>query len=281
MDFTTHEEHQVKHSFALTALAAALLATHASADESVAEGAVTAAALPPVVFQAAGPDAASIQGTVDAFRAALGEPNNGNAPGPLSSGRREINWDGGGSDATTAPETPFEGFLDSRGGLFTTPGEGLSQAPASDGPEGGLAVLFDNPTYATAFTAFSPVRFFTPVGSNITEAWFFVPGTNGALPAKVAGFGAVFADVDDQDGGARPAGASMEFYDDHGNLLYRSLVPASPGKGSLSFLGVRFQDARIARVKIRTGDVPAGPNDNRRHDIVMMDDFIYSEPQWQ
>ena len=49
----------------------------------------------PAVFQAAGPTAASIQSTVDAFRAALGDPNNGNNPGPLSSGRREINWDGG------------------------------------------------------------------------------------------------------------------------------------------------------------------------------------------
>jgi len=47
------------------------------------------------VFQGAGPDAASVQATVDDFRAALGNPNNANAPGPLPSGRREINWDGG------------------------------------------------------------------------------------------------------------------------------------------------------------------------------------------
>src|SRR5262245_42040950 len=65
----------------------------------------------PVVFQAAGPTAASIQGTVDAFRAALGDPNNANNPGPLTSGRREINWDGGGSDTTTDPVTPFNVFL--------------------------------------------------------------------------------------------------------------------------------------------------------------------------
>ena len=42
-----------------------------------------------------GQTAASIQSTVDAFRAALGGSNNGNNPGPLLSGRREINWDGG------------------------------------------------------------------------------------------------------------------------------------------------------------------------------------------
>ena len=55
----------------------------------------------PITVAAAGPDAADIQATVDAFRAALGDPNNGNAPGPLASGRREINWDGGGSTDTS------------------------------------------------------------------------------------------------------------------------------------------------------------------------------------
>jgi hypothetical protein len=45
----------------------------------------------PLVFQAAGPTIGAIQGTVDAYRAALGDPNNGNAPGPLASGRGEIN----------------------------------------------------------------------------------------------------------------------------------------------------------------------------------------------
>ena len=82
------------------------------------------------VFQAAGPTIAAMQGTVDAYRTALGDPNNANAPGPLATGRREINWDGGGNvDVTTAPVTPFTVFLDSRGGLFLTPGTGLAQAP--------------------------------------------------------------------------------------------------------------------------------------------------------
>ena len=82
----------------------------------------------PIVFQAAGPNAASIQGTVDAFRAALGDPNNGNNPGQAS-GRREINWDGGGNNFNTDdPVTPFNVFLNSRGAQFTTLGMGLSQA---------------------------------------------------------------------------------------------------------------------------------------------------------
>jgi hypothetical protein len=78
--------------------------------------------VPPIIFQAAGPTANSIQSTVDEFRAALGDPNNANNPGPLTSGRREINWDGGGPpvDTTTAPVTPFNMFLNTRGGQFTT-----------------------------------------------------------------------------------------------------------------------------------------------------------------
>ena len=112
----------------------------------------------PLVFQAAGPDATSIQGAVDAFRASLGD-NNLNNPGPIQKGRREINWDGGNPNllATTAPVTPFNVFLNTRGSQFNTPGLGLSQAPPSGGPQGGLAVLFGNPTYATIFRAFSRV----------------------------------------------------------------------------------------------------------------------------
>jgi len=243
--------------------------------------------VPPVVFQAAGPTADSIQSSVDAFRAALGDPNNGNAPGPLASGRREINWDGGGGvDATTAPVTPFNVFLNTRGGQFTTPGTGLSQAPPSGGPQGGLAALFDNPTYGTIFSTFSPLRLFTPVGSNITDGLFFIPGTNGAAPATLSGFGAVFTDVDQPDGsgpaqkrGNRRASTLMEYFDADGKLLFSSFVPASPGDGSLSFFGIMFDDARIARVRITSGNVAPGPNDDRKHDIVVMDDFIYGEPQ--
>ena len=76
----------------------------------------------PTVFQAAGPTNASIQGTVDAFRTALGIVNNANNPGPLASGRREINWDGGNPAImdTTPPVNPFNGFLNTRGARFTT-----------------------------------------------------------------------------------------------------------------------------------------------------------------
>jgi hypothetical protein len=243
----------------------------------------------PTVFQAAGPDVASIQSSVDAFRAAVdpNNQNNGNNPGPLAIGRREINWDGGGAnDTTTAPVTPFNVFLNTRGGQFTTPGIGLSQAPPAGGPQGGLAGLFNNPTYGTIFSAFSPLRLFTPVGSNITNALFFLPGSNGSVPATVRGFGVVFTDVDQPNGsgpgvknGNRGASTLVEFFGADGQLLFSSFVPASPGDGGQSFLGITFSDARIASVRITAGDVAPGPDDDQKNDIVMMDDFIYGEPQ--
>jgi hypothetical protein len=243
--------------------------------------------VPPTVFQAAGPDAASIQSSVDAFRNALGDPVNGNATTELEKGRREINWDGGvpPSQATTPPVTPFNTFLNTRGAQFTTPGIGLSQAPPAGGPQDGLAGLFNNPTYGTAFKAFSAFRLFTPVGSNITDTFFFVPGSNGSLRAAVSGFGAVFTDVDQPDGsgpgtkrGNRGASTLVEFFGADGRLLFSSFVPASPGDGGLSFFGIKFNDARIASVRITAGNVAPGPDDNKENDVVMMDDFIYGEP---
>ena len=241
--------------------------------------------VPPLVFQAAGPTAASIQSTVDAFRAVPGfETNNGNNPPPLDrSGRREINWDGGNPaiTATTPPVTPFTTFLTTRGSQFTTPGIGLSQVALS-----GLAGLFNNLTYEDIFSVFSASRLFTPVGSNITEALFFVPGTNGRDPATVRGFGAVFTDIDQPDGsgpgkkkGNRGASTLIEYFDADGKLLFSSFVPASPGDGSLSFFGIVFDEPLIARVRITTGDTAPGPDDDVKQDIVMMDDFIYGEPQ--
>ncbi len=272
---------------ALAALGLATVPVSVSGRPAHPRGSTSRDFVPPIVFQAAGPTADSIQSSVDEFRAALGEPNNGNTAGPLTNGRREINWDGGGAnDTTTAPVTPFEVFLNTRGGQFLTPGSGLSQAPPSGGPQGGLAGLFGNPTYGSAFSTFSPLRLFTPVGSNVTETFFFVPGTNGAAPAAVVGFGAVFTDVDRPDGsgpgkkhGNRGASTLIEYFGRDGELLFSSFVPASPGDGSLSFFGVRFEDPLIGSVRITTGNVAPGPDDGGRVDVVVMDDFIYGEPQ--
>ena len=234
--------------------------------------------VPVTVVQAAGPTAISIQGAVDEFRAALGGINNGKG-GPVSTGRREINWDGGGSTVTSPGSTPFDVFLNTRGGRFVTPGTGFVQIPVAN-----VADFFGNPSYDNIFSAFSQLRLFSPVDSNVTEAQFFVPG-GGLVPASTRGFGAVFTDIDLPDGsgpgrkrGNRHSSTLLEYFDADGDLIFNSFAPASPGDGSLSFFGIVFDDPRIAKVVITTDAVP-GEDDTKKSDVVMMDDFLYGEPQ--
>jgi PEP-CTERM motif len=259
--------HPLKRQPAATEVGALIIARARA--YCVAIAVLVALALPisagavPLVFEGAGPDAPSIQGTVDAFRAALGDPNNGNAPGPLFTGRREINWDGGGQ-ATTISPTPFNGFQNIRGALFTTSGTGFVQAPPS-----GLATTFNNPTYST-FSTFSDPRLFTPIGSTLTNVAFFVPGTNGGVPATVTGFGAVFSDVESA------ANASISFVNAGGASLGSFFVPAD--NHGLSFLGVIFPGELIGQVQIIGGNVPLGRSESGAIDIVVMDDFLFGEP---
>lgn len=234
----------------------------------------------PMVFSAGG----SITTTVDNFRAALGNPNNGNAPGQAG-GHREINWDGGTATDGTAAATPFTVFQNTRGATFTTPGSGLTQtpivggtvdiAPGVGGVQGSLSAL--NATYASAFTTFSPNRLFVPLDSNITDAFFSVPGTNGTAPATVSGFGVVFTDVD------LATSSSLQFFDSQGSSLgtFFNAPVGGTADGSLSFLGVTFTTERVARVRIVSGNTALGPNDNPASgvDVVAMDDFLYAEPR--
>ena len=218
-----------------------------------------------IAISAVGPDAAGIQLGVDTFRLLLGDPNNASNPGPLATGRREINWDGGGATTAAPAPTPFAGFQNTRGALFTTPGTGFLQTPL-DAPE--LAAI--NPTYATTFDFFSPLRDFTPLGSNITDTTFTIPGSP-TTPAFVTGFGVVFSDVD-------LGTTTLQFFDLN-NLLLATLTAPS-FDGGLSFIGGFFDAGeQIGRVRITSGNTALGPNDGGMVDVVLMDDFVYSEPQ--
>jgi len=256
-----------------------LVITIAAVFSAQAQNSGNASRIDAQVFQAAGPNAASIQSTVDQFRLGLGA-NNGNGPAQPS-GRREINWDGGGSTATSPGGTPFDVFLNTRGGRFTTPGSGFVQVPAVE-----VANFFGNAGYDGQFTPFSPVRLFSPVGSNVTEAEFFVPG-GGLIPASTQAFGVVFTDIDLPDGsgpgakrGNRNASTLLEFFDANGRLIFSSFAAASPGRGTLSFFGIILDTAEIARVRITAGATP-GEDETATNDIVLMDDFIYGEPRPQ
>ena len=242
----------------------------------------------PILFTASGANASDIQSTVDAFRAALGNPDNGNG-GPSATGHREINWDGGGATNGTAAVTPFTVFQNTRGATFTTPGAGLTQtpitggtvdiAPSIAGQQNNLSDL--NAGYAAAFKTFSPVRLFAPIGSTITDGTFSIPGTGGTVPAGLSGFGVVFTDVDIL------GSTSIEFFDFRGDSLGKFNAPCgsgaicSPTSGTLSFLGVIFSPEQITRVRITSGnaDLGLGLTDSATVDAVAMDDFIFAEPR--
>jgi hypothetical protein len=224
---------------------------------------------PPVsVQQAAGTSVAAIQSAVDAYRNDLGTLNPPN-PGSVGSGRREIGWDGV-PDALSAPNLLPPDFFNvnsPRGVVFSTRGRGF-QVSANAGV---APIEFDNlnPTYSSLFTPFSPQRLFTALNSNELTVRFFVPGSQ--TPATSAGFGAVFSDVD------RP-GTKIDYFDARNRRLATYAVPVSPGEETLSFLGVRFLNARVARVRITSGNVNPGRSEGRNRDAVVMDDFIFGEP---
>ena len=224
------------------------------------------------LFSDSGANVAAITDTVNDFRAALGNPNNGNSPGPLFSGRREINWDGGGPPVIdgTAPATPFTVFQNTRGATFTTPGTGLTQAAATGGA---LSLDLINAQYAALFAPFSPNRLFAPIGSNITDGVFSIPGTGGTTPAGVSGFGAVFSDVD-------LAGTSITFLTTAGGIGPLPVQTFS-GNQTFSFLGILLGQGEglITGVRIVTGTTALGPSESPTVDVVVMDDFLYGEPQ--
>jgi hypothetical protein len=225
----------------------------------------------PVVFEASGESPADIQAAVDDFRAFLGD-NNG-VGGSFPDGRREINWDAV-PDAFSAPNNLPANFFNSnspRGAVFFTPGTGFQLSADSDNPTN-TAVKFGNihPAFSNLFSTFSPERLFSALDSNVVETLFFVPGTTQS--ATVDGFGSVFTDVNNVDS------TKIEFFDVDGRLLFALDALAGPTKrGSLSFLGVGFDAGeRVFLVRITSGNrVLKKP----ARDVVVMDDFIYGEPQ--
>ncbi len=223
----------------------------------------------PITFSASGALASDIQGSVDAFRTALGTQNP-NVAGSFGSGRREINWDGVG-DAFSAPNNFPANFFNSnspRGVVFSTPGTGFQLSATA---VSGTPVEFGNidPSYTALFATFSAQRLFTPLGSTITDVKFFIPGST--APAVTNGFGAVFTDVDQNV-------SSLEFFDLDNLSLGSFPVPTATGDQTLSFLGVRFTEgAIVSRVRITSGNsvLAAG---NTADDLTVLDDFIYGEP---
>jgi hypothetical protein len=98
---------------------------------------------------------------------------------------------------------------------------------------------FGTPARETRALATITDYLFSPLGSKMMDALFFVPGTN--TPTSVFGFGDVFTDVDLANT------SSLEFFNLANASLATFFVPTF--NNGLSFLGVTFTDA-IGRVRI-------------------------------
>lgn len=215
------------------------------------------------VFEFNADTAAELAPTVDAFRDALGPLN---APAPVNgdpNGRRQINWDAA-PDAVSDPNAFPGDFFNAdvapraRGIEFApvddTTGFELSSTAASGEP---VEFGFD-----AGFTFFSAERLFTPIGGTAFDVLFFDPA-NPEVQAFTRGLGVVFTDVESATAN------SMSFFDADDNLLFTRNVLAG-SNASLSFLGVIFDEAEVARVRIEAGI--------EGFDSVVMDDFIFGEP---
>jgi hypothetical protein len=250
---------------AAVATAVAVLPAGASDD-----GASTRRAAFPEVVRSAG----NIAPAVRRFRRVLG-PDNGTGPDRHRSGRRELNWDAVPDNFAAPHALPANFFNDrsaprARGAVLRTPGDRVSVSADSSNPDGAAVRFGDiNPSYAQEFRTFSPERLFSPVGSNVVNLTFRVPGTN--RRAAVRGFGAVYTDVDKRES------AAFTYFNARGRSLGTYSVPVS--KRKLSFLGVVFRRAVVARVRIKYGNRRLGPDDGGRYDVAVMDDFIYGEPR--
>src|SRR5688500_2903467 len=236
-----------------------------------------------VVRQGTGSNQAALQAIVDQFRADLGGANNG-VGGLFKTGRREVNWDGV-PDAFSEPNNfpvDFFNVNSPRGVIFNAiedaTGAALNQFAVSSNVASGVPVRFANinATYSSIFTTFSAQRLFTVRNTHIMEVNFVIPGTN--VPATVAGFGVVFADVDSSTGGNR---SLIRVYGTDGRQLSAASAPVLDN--GLSFVGISFNAGeRIGRVVIESGNAALSSTNNDGVggvDVVAMDDFIYGEPR--
>jgi hypothetical protein len=200
------------------------------------------------VFTATG----DITETVAGFRAALGDPH------------REIKWDGAPADM---PGDFFNTTVKA-GAIFSTDGTGFHNS----------ATNFDeiNPNYADEFKAFSAPKTFMPLGSATLTTTFRVPGTE--TRASTRGFGLVFSDVE------REGSASIMLLDAEGRSLGRYNAPVRSDANGFSFVGVVFASPIVAEVRITSGQAALGADvqdlsDGGNRDLVVMDDYLYGEPQ--
>jgi hypothetical protein len=221
----------------------------------------------PTIIQSSG----DITNAITGFRNLLGTLNT--APG-ATSGRREINWDGV-PDSLEGKALPLDFFNPVGENADALLQRGLTYDPAKGTfMVSGNSFAQINNEAASQFSTFSGAKTFANVSVAQWPVGFQKAGTT--VSASVQGFGAVFSDVDEANT------TSLEFFDDE-KSLGKYFVPPHDNSSSLSFLGVYFKnDQHITKVQVtHDGFLKEGTkdiSDGGTRDLVVLDDFIYSEP---
>jgi hypothetical protein len=210
-----------------------------------------------------------INSKLSEFRQLLGSQLN-TTPGAVG-GRREINWDGV-PDQMLNTKLPLNFFNPTDPGAPAGNQRGLKYSAAGNFQVSKTNFAEVNAAASGEFSNFSGDKSFANISSNLWDVEFEVPGQ--AVPAKVKGFGIVFADVD------VAKSVSLEFFNDQKNLG-KFFVPVKDGS-NFSFLGVYFKGESITRVRVaHDGQLDKGQSDisnNGPADLIVMDNFLYNEP---
>lgn len=229
----------------------------------------TPPAPPPTVVSASG----DLTTALNQFRTIIGDPLN-TTPNQTV-GRREVNWDGAPVNVTNNNDFPLDFFNSTDPAVGNARKRGLQYVGAVNSLRLDSTNFVEiEATYADNFKPFSNKKAITSINSNITEIEFRVAGTS--TPASVKGFGVVFSDVDQDNY------TTIQFYDGNKSLGVFKAPVRSDANGH-SFLGVHFPNDKVTRIKITAGNgvLGAGVKDisnNGNKDLVVFDDFFYSEP---
>lgn len=231
------------------------------------------------VFTKAARGRGGLRFIVNRFQSTLGGEDNGSSPGPLSSGRRSINWDAPGS--VLPFDMPFNFFerTVTRGFVFQAAGRKFAVSNDGSGDDRFSSLL--PRSQSRRFRTFSPPRLFTPVNNNRVGVVFKIPTKN--QRAATAGFGTVLTDVDIDNV------TWIDFYARNGCLIKRVFAPKM--SRGLSFVGIIVKGKSgenipvIWRVVMKLGNVSVRRfrNDYRPSkfpgDLVVVDDIIIGEQQ--
>ncbi len=210
-----------------------------------------------------------INDEVSAFKNMLGPLNT--TPG-VTGGHREINWDGV-PDSLLDKPLPEDFFNQTSANASAATQKGLNYSP-------GTFVVSDNgfssvnSNASSEFSSFSGDNAFANTTASKWDVKFQTAGTTES--ASVQSFGLVFSDVDEDNS------TSLEFFNDE-RSLGKYFVPAHDANSSFSFFGINFNNGeRITKVTVEhAGFLSEGIADISQgglKDLIVLDDFIYSEP---